>query len=81
MYLLHYLFVVWLQFALLPASLPALGKAAIVFGGTLALSWSAAVGLSHVAWDSHLFRTSRWLRVIIGGASPANLIKQDDLPG
>jgi hypothetical protein len=81
MYLLHYIFVVWLQFALLPASLSALGKAAIVFGGTLALSWSAAAVLGNVAWDSHLTQAKRWLRAIVGGAAPANLVKQDDLPG
>jgi hypothetical protein len=81
MYLLHYIFVVWLQFALLPASLPAIGKAAIVFGGTLALSWSAAAALGNVAWDSHLIQAKRWLRAIVGGAAPANLVKQDDLPG
>jgi peptidoglycan/LPS O-acetylase OafA/YrhL len=81
MYLLHYIFIVWLQFALLPASLPAIGKAAIVFTGTLALSWSAAVALGNVAWDSHLTQAARWLRAIVGGAAPANLVKQDDLPG
>ena len=65
----------------MPASLPAIGKAAIVFGGTLALSWSAAVAFGNVAWDSHLTQAKRWLRTIIGGAAPANLVKQDDLPG
>ena len=35
MYLLHYVFVVWLQYALLDIALFAIGKAAIVFGGTL----------------------------------------------
>jgi peptidoglycan/LPS O-acetylase OafA/YrhL len=39
-YLVHYAFVSWLQYALLPASLPALAKAAIVFLGALGLSWS-----------------------------------------
>ena len=34
---------VWLQYALLPLALFAVGKAAIVFSGTLALSWAAAV--------------------------------------
>jgi surface polysaccharide O-acyltransferase-like enzyme len=37
-YLVHYVFIVWLQFALLDMPLFALVKAAIVFGGTLALS-------------------------------------------
>jgi hypothetical protein len=81
MYLLHYIFVVWLQFALLPASLPAIGKAAIVFTGTLALSWSAAVALGNVALDNHLTQAARWLRAMVGGTAPANLVKQDDLSG
>jgi glucan biosynthesis protein C len=45
-YLIHYLFIVWLQFAMLDAPLPAVLKALIVFGGTLVLSWgiiSAAI--------------------------------------
>jgi glucans biosynthesis protein C len=41
MYLVHYLFVVWLQYALLTAPLPAIVKAAIVFFTTVVLSWSA----------------------------------------
>jgi surface polysaccharide O-acyltransferase-like enzyme len=39
MYLVHYVFVIWLQYALLPAALPAIVKAATVFAGTIALSW------------------------------------------
>jgi surface polysaccharide O-acyltransferase-like enzyme len=45
-YLIHYVFIVWLQFAMLNAPLPAVIKAPIVFGGTLVLSWgiiSAAI--------------------------------------
>jgi surface polysaccharide O-acyltransferase-like enzyme len=41
MYLVHYLFVIWLQYALLPAGLPAIVKAGAVFVGTVALSWAA----------------------------------------
>ncbi len=37
-YLVHYVFVVWLQYALLALPLFAVVKAAIVFGGTLLLS-------------------------------------------
>ena len=40
MYLVHYLFVVWLQYALLPAAMPGIVKAGIVFAGTLLLSWT-----------------------------------------
>jgi peptidoglycan/LPS O-acetylase OafA/YrhL len=81
MYLLHYIFVVWLQFALLPVALFATGKAAIVFGCTMALSWSAAVAFGNVAWDNHLAQAKRWLRASFGAPTPANLVKQDDLPG
>jgi peptidoglycan/LPS O-acetylase OafA/YrhL len=42
-YLFHYLFVVWLQYALLSLTLPAVAKATIVFAGALLLSWAAAV--------------------------------------
>ena len=45
MYLVHYLFVVWLQFALLGVALPAVIKGAAVFGGTLFLSWGTVVAL------------------------------------
>lgn len=45
-YFVHYVFVVWLQYALLGAPLPAIAKAVIVFAGTLALSWTVAVGFS-----------------------------------
>ena len=40
MYLFHYIFVVWLQYALLDLPIFAVAKAAIVFGGTLALAWA-----------------------------------------
>jgi hypothetical protein len=40
MYLVHYVFVVWLQYALLGFGLFAMVKGALVFGGTLLLSWS-----------------------------------------
>jgi hypothetical protein len=40
-YLVHYGFVVWLQYALLGVGLFATVKGAIVFGGTLLLSWGS----------------------------------------
>lgn len=80
MYLLHYVFVVWLQFALLPVALFAGLKWALVFAGTLALSWSAAVVLGNVAWDDYLAQAKRWLRATCGESGPASLAKQDDLP-
>ena len=40
MYLVHYVFVVWLQYAVLGAALPAIVKGVLVFGGVVALSWT-----------------------------------------
>jgi peptidoglycan/LPS O-acetylase OafA/YrhL len=47
-YLVHYAFVSWLQYALLPASLPGIAKAAIVFVGALGLSWVAAATVRRI---------------------------------
>jgi glucans biosynthesis protein C len=44
-YLVHYVFVVWLQYALLNAPMPAFLKATIVFGLALGLSWAASAAL------------------------------------
>jgi peptidoglycan/LPS O-acetylase OafA/YrhL len=48
-YLVHYVFVVWLQYALLHAPLFAFAKAAIVFGVTLVMSWATSAVLRRVA--------------------------------
>ena len=48
MYLVHYVFVVWLQFALLAIALPAIIKGAIVFGATLLLSLGTVAALRRV---------------------------------
>ena len=48
-YLLHYVFVVWLQYALLGAGLVATEKAALVLVGALALSWAMSAGLMRLA--------------------------------
>jgi glucans biosynthesis protein C len=47
-YLVHYLFVIWLQYLLLGADWFALVKAALVFGGTLLMSWAVAALLSTI---------------------------------
>lgn len=44
-YLLHYVFIIWLQYALYDYSLPAVAKFAIVFAGTLSASWALTVAL------------------------------------
>jgi glucans biosynthesis protein C len=51
-YLIHYVFVVWLQYALLNAPLFAFAKAAIVFGGTLVLSWATSAALRRLLLHS-----------------------------
>ena len=38
-YLVHYVFVLWLQYAVLGAGLNAFGKVGLVFTAALALSW------------------------------------------
>ncbi len=52
LYLVHYVFVVWLQYALLGAALPAVAKGLFVFAGVVALSWAATSALRRapVAW-------------------------------
>jgi peptidoglycan/LPS O-acetylase OafA/YrhL len=47
-YLVHYIFITWLQYALYEASFPAGIKFAIVFIGTLAASWAVAVLLRKI---------------------------------
>jgi peptidoglycan/LPS O-acetylase OafA/YrhL len=59
MYLVHYLFVVWLQFALLDVALPGLVKGAIVFAGTLLLSWGAVAALRHAPAVAQIIGVAR----------------------
>ena len=47
-YLVHYAFVSWLQYALLKAALPAATKGLFVFFGALALSWTTVAALRRI---------------------------------
>ena len=47
-YLVHYVFVNWLQLGLLDLQAPALLKAATVFGGAVMLSWGTSIGLRKI---------------------------------
>ncbi len=47
-YLVHYPFVVWSQYALLGSSLPATTKALVVFGVSLGLGWGTSVVLRSI---------------------------------
>jgi hypothetical protein len=62
MYLIHYVFAVWLQYALLGNDLFAIGKAAIVFSGTLIMSWSIAATIGGAPPVSRLNATMRGAR-------------------
>ena len=48
MYLIHYMFVSWLQMALLAIALGPITKSIAVFSGVLLLSWGASAGLRRV---------------------------------
>jgi hypothetical protein len=56
MYLVHYVFVVWLQYALLGAALWAVVKAAAVFAGTVLSSWGATLALGSLPFGSRVIR-------------------------
>ena len=47
-YLIHYAFVSWLQYALLRAALPGLAKGILVFAGTVVLSWITVASLRRI---------------------------------
>ena len=59
LYLLHYLFVVWLQYALLDAPLPAVIKAAIVFSFTLLFTWITATTFQRIPFGAQLIGSAR----------------------
>jgi hypothetical protein len=58
-YLLHYVFVVWLQYTLLDKALLAPAKAAIVFAGALMLSWTCSVALARLIAGSPVIAAKR----------------------
>jgi hypothetical protein len=60
-YLLHYLFITWLQYLLLGTDLFAVVKAALVFAGTLLMSWAVAALLSNLPFGARPTRSKREL--------------------
>jgi glucan biosynthesis protein C len=54
MYLLHYPFVIWLQYALLGVALFAIAKATIVVAGALLLAWGMSVAMRSLPVASRL---------------------------
>jgi glucans biosynthesis protein C len=59
MYLIHYVFVVWLQYALLDVALFAIAKAAIVFSGTLIASWGTMIAVRRIPLGTVRFGAAR----------------------
>jgi peptidoglycan/LPS O-acetylase OafA/YrhL len=53
-YLVHYAFVIWLQYLLLGIALFAIAKAAIVFTGSLLLSWMSAAAARRISIGARL---------------------------
>jgi glucans biosynthesis protein C len=58
-YLFHYVFVIWTQYLLLGAPLPAIAKGAIVLIITLALSWTISLGVSSIPLGARVLRGER----------------------
>ena len=54
MYLVHYPFVVWMQYALLSAPLPAIVKASLVFAVAVALSWALVESMRNIPFGARL---------------------------
>lgn len=74
MYLVHYHFIVWLQFALLSLAVPAVVKATLVFAGTLTLSWAATSALAAIpAVTGIIGGESRRLRALPVPGRPAGV--------
>ena len=67
LYLVHYGFIVWLQYALLAATLLAVVKAAIVFSGTLLMSWITTLAVQRIPFGARLIGSTR--RAVAGFAS------------
>ena len=47
-YLVHYVFVIWLQYAFLPASVPGVVKGLVAFVAAAGLSWATTAALRRV---------------------------------
>ena len=59
MYLVHYPFVVWMQYALLDLALPAIVKATLVFGVAVLASWAVTAAMRSVPLGSRLIGANR----------------------
>jgi surface polysaccharide O-acyltransferase-like enzyme len=53
-YLLHYIFIVWLQYAVYDLRLHAGAKFLMVFAGTLSMSWALTIALRRIPWVARM---------------------------
>ena len=60
-YLIHYVFSIWLQYALLGLAMVAVAKAMIVFAGTLLMSWASVAALRRIPAGAWINRSRRRL--------------------
>jgi glucans biosynthesis protein C len=70
LYLVHYNFVIWLQFALLSTALFAVVKGAIVFCGTLLLSFIATLVFAHLPFGDRLIGAPHRSTAVSWSANP-----------
>ena len=70
MYLVHYVFVIWLQYLLLGIAIFALAKGLTVFATTLVLSWAATVAIRRIPAAARLIGTG----AIAPGGSGARVV-------
>ncbi len=53
-FLVHYIFIIWLQYAIYGYAFPAGVKAAIVFVGTLSISWALVALLRRIPFVARM---------------------------
>jgi glucans biosynthesis protein C len=75
-YVVHYAFVIWLQYALLGVALFALAKAMSVFGATLIFAWATIAAMRLMPFGSRLLGGERV--VLASAPSPERLWRQND---
>jgi peptidoglycan/LPS O-acetylase OafA/YrhL len=73
-YLFHYVFLVWTQYALLPYAMPALVKGAIVLCVTLGLSWAVSAGIGRVPLGARMLRGTRRVSIAARDRSAAKTL-------
>jgi glucans biosynthesis protein C len=68
-YLFHYFFVIWTQYALLQYQMPAIAKGLIVLAVTLSLSWAVSAAVGNAPAGARLIRGARHASVAEAKAS------------